>query len=115
MTGATDDPHVALVDEAATGEAIAERSRRRVLADVDAQEATFRSTLWTAAARGGTVVVDTSVGVSIRGRIRAVGPTHLVVEDVSSTSHVRIDHVTAVRAGAASPPLCATGGEFPSG
>lgn len=102
------DPHVDLLDDARTDEAVADRARRRLLAEAEDLDATFHATLRAAAATGAAVLADTTVGRSVRGRIEAVGATHVVVRDAAATSYARIDQLTAVRALAGGPPVRAT-------
>ena len=93
-----DDPHVTLLDDARHGEAVAERSRRRLLAEAEELDATFPATLRGIAEQGGSVLVDTSVGRTVRGRVHALGTTHVALVDTTVTSYVRVDGIAAVRA-----------------
>lgn len=91
------DPHLDLMDDARHAEAVTERTRRRMLSGADDQDATFAASLRAVAEAGAVVMLETTVGRTVRGRVDAVTPTHLVVGDGVATSYVRIDRVTAVR------------------
>lgn len=102
------DPHLDLLDDARQAEAVADRARRRILAEADDQDAMFTTSLRAAAEAGGVVMAETTVGRTVRGRIDAVGDEHVVVEDPTATSYVRIDQLTAVRGVTGAPAVRAT-------
>ncbi len=104
------DPHLDLLDAARHADAVEARTRRRLLDEVDERDATFVTSLHAAAEAGGTVLIDTTVGRTVRGRMEAVGEEHVVVTAPSATSFVRIDQVTALRPVAGAPPIRATAG-----
>lgn len=102
------DPHLDLLDDARQAEAVADRTRRRLLTEADDQDASFATSLRAAAEAGGVVLAETTVGRTVRGRIDAVGDQHVVVEDTTATSYVRVDQLTAVRGVTGSPAIRAT-------
>ncbi len=95
----TVDPHVQLLDDARHAAAVAERSQRRLLADADEQDATFRGSLEQLAEAATTVVLHTTVGRRLRGTIRALAADHVLVVGDHGSAWVRLHAVTVVRVG----------------
>lgn len=99
------DPFLELLDDAAHADAVADRARRRMIAEADDHDSTFAGSLSALAQAGTVVLLDTSVGRTVRGRLDAVTDAHVVVGDRHATSYVRIDQITTVRAVAGAPRL----------
>lgn len=108
------DPHVELLDDARHEQAVADRARQRYIVEADGHDATFVGSLRSLSASGGAVLVETTVGRTLRGRVGRVSDDHVTVSDVGSTSYVRLDHLTAVRAVGGSPSVVATSAGRPS-
>lgn len=100
-----------LLDEARHAQAVADRASRRMIAEADDQDATFAGSLLAAAEAATVVLLDTTVGRTVRGRLLAVGPTHCVLTDGSATSWIRVDGVTTVRRVSGGARLRASGGD----
>lgn len=94
----TDDPLVRLVDDARLEEAVAERAARRVLRDADADDATLAGTLADLAEQRALLVLDTTAGHRVRGRVVGVAGDHVVVSGDHGTAWVALVEVAAVRA-----------------
>ncbi len=97
MTPNHADPHVQLLDDARHAQAVADRSQRRLLVEADEQDATFRGSLEEAAEWGGELVLETSLGHRLRGRVRALASDHLVVDGDHGRAWLRLAAVTLVR------------------
>lgn len=108
----TPDPHVQLLDDARHAAAVAERTQRRLLADAEEQDATFRGSLEQLAETGAEVVLHTAVGRRLRGAVRALTADHVLLVGDHGRAWVRIASVTVVRVGAGS--LAAGGGDRPT-
>jgi hypothetical protein len=91
------DPHVRLLDDARQADAVAERVRRRLLLDADAQDGTFRGTLEGLAEDERTVLLLTAAGRQVQGRVRALAADHVVLTDGHGTFWVRLANVTVLR------------------
>ncbi len=91
------DPHLDLLDDARHAEAVAERSQRRMLTDADGADATFAASIDTVSEQSATVLLETTVGRTIRGVIHKVTADHVVVVDTHGTSWIRRDGITMLR------------------
>lgn len=97
MTTTDSDPHVRLLDDARQADAVAERVRRRLLLDADAQDGTFRGTLEGLAEDERTVLLHTAAGRQVQGRVCALAADHLVLTGGHGTVWVRLASVTVLR------------------
>lgn len=106
------DPHLQLLDDARQAQAVADRSQRRLLAEAGDQDATFLGSLEGVAESGTTVVLDTTVGRRVRGRVRVLTADHVVVDTGHGTTWVRLQAVTVLQV-PRSADVRASGGERP--
>lgn len=91
------DPHVRLLDDARQADAVTERSRRRLLLDAHAQDGTFRGSLEGLAEDERTVVLHTTVGRRVQGRVEALAADHVTLVSDHGTTWVRLASVTVLR------------------
>lgn len=106
------DPHLQLLDDARQAQAVADRSQRRLLAEAGDQDATFLGSLEGVAESGTTVVLDTTVGHRVRGRVRVLTADHVVLDTDHGTTWVRLRAVTLLQV-PRSADVRASGGERP--
>lgn len=106
------DPHLQLLDDARQAQAVADRSQRRLLAEAGDQDATFLGSLEGVAESGTTVVLDTTVGDRVRGRVRVLTADHAVIDTDHGTTWVRLQAVTLLQV-PRSADVRASGGERP--
>lgn len=97
MTRSHADPHVALLDDARQAEAVADRSRRRLLAEADDQDATFRGSLEDLAEGGSEVVLETIADRAVAGRVRALAADHVLLGSDQGLAWIRLAAVTLLR------------------
>ena len=110
MSRRLQDPHLELLDDARHAQAVADRSQRRLLAEADDQDATFRGSLEDAAESGVVLMLETSVDRRIRGRVRLLSADHLVIEGSHGSAWVRLEALTVLRFGR-DPTVRAGGGD----
>lgn len=91
------DPHLDLLDDARHAQLVAERAQRRTLTDADDADATFAATVDASSEQRATVMLETTVGRTIRGVIHKVTADHLVVVDGRGSTWVRRDGITVLR------------------
>ena len=99
MTRTGADPHLDLLDEARLRAAAEDRQQRRLLADADRQDATFRGSVEQLAESDAELVVHTTVGRRLRGVVAALSGDHVQLRGDHGAAWVRLDAVTVVRTG----------------
>lgn len=112
MSPLSRDPHLQLLDDARQAQAVADRSQRRLLAEADDHDATFLGSVEDVAESGAVVVLATTVGRGVRGRVRALTGDHVLVDTEHGTTWVRIQAVTLLEV-PRSATVRAGGGERP--
>lgn len=112
MSRPLSDPHLQLLDDARHAQAVADRSQRRLLAEAGDQDATFLGSLEGVAESGTTVILDTTVGRRVRGRVRVLTADHVVLDTEHGTTWVRLQVVTLLQV-PRSTDVRASGGDRP--
>lgn len=107
------DPHQELLDDARHAQAVTDRSQRRLLQEADEQDATFRGSIEDAAEAGVRIVVETTVGRQLGGRVRALAADHVVIEGEHGVAWVALAAVVVLRAPSAAD-VRAGGGQRPA-
>lgn len=98
MTRFVHDPHLDLLDDARQAAAVADRSQRRLHGEAEAADASLRGRLLDLAEHNRDLVLETTVGHTVRGPVRSLAEDHVEVATTTGAAWVRLAAVTTVRA-----------------
>lgn len=112
MTRFVRDPHLDLLDDARQEAAVADRSHRRHHGEATAADASLHGVLLDLAEQGRDLLLATTVGRAVRGRVRSLAQDHVEVATATGAAWVRLDAVAVVRP--SSGPVTTGGGARPA-